>query len=114
MCEHILKHSRTSPEIQFTELNEKLRKLYLTCRLIEQCQPKQKQNHLIKLRNKQTNQTKMYSLLKIFQLSTLRQNLTPLNIPISEICSKPIFVSEIGAVLNLQDLEKNHWPLKID
>ena len=27
---------------------------------------------------------------------------------------KPVFVSEIGPVLNLQDLKKIPWPLKID
>ena len=60
-----------------------------------------------KLRNKQSiTPEKKYSLLKIFQLSLLRRNLTPLKIPISNICSKPIFVSEIGPVLNLQDLKK--------
>ena len=44
------KHSRTSPERQFKELNEKHRKLHLTSRSIEQCQPKQ--NHLKKSENK--------------------------------------------------------------
>ena len=31
-----------------------------------------------------------------------------------KICSKPVFVSEIGPVLYLQDLKNIHWPLKID
>ena len=38
----------------------------------------------------------------------------PLQLPISKICSKPIFVSEIGPVLDLQDLRNFHWPSKID
>ena len=38
----------------------------------------------------------------------------PFKNPISKICSKPIFVSEIGPVLYLQDLKKIHWPLKLD
>ena len=38
----------------------------------------------------------------------------PFKKPISKICSKPIFASEIGPALYLQDLKKIHWPLKID
>ena len=43
LFDEVKKHSRTSPEIQFKELNEKLRST-----LREQCQRKQKQNHLQK------------------------------------------------------------------
>ena len=39
-----------------------------------------------------------------------RQNLITLNIPISKICSKPISVSEIAAVLYLQGLKKYIGP----
>ena len=43
---------------------------------------------------------------KTLKLLPLRQNLIPLNIPISKICSKPNFVSQIGAVLYQQGLKK--------
>ena len=40
------------------------------------------------------------------KLLPLKQNLTPLNIPIPKTFSEPNFVSEIGPVLYLQDLKK--------
>ena len=56
---------------------------------------------------KQTIKLNKYIIIaKTFKLLPLRQNLIPLNIPISRICSKPNFVSEIGAVLYLQGLKK--------
>ena len=64
---------------------------------------------------KQSNKlNKNILIAKTLKLLPLRQNLIPLNIPISKICSNPIFVSEIGPVLYLQDLKKIRWPLKID
>ena len=41
------------------------------------------------------------------KLLNLRQNFSALKIPISTICSKPNFVSEIGPVLYLQDLKNS-------
>ena len=43
------KHSRTSPEIQFKDLNEKLKSTLLISRSVEKCQPKYTQNHLKQL-----------------------------------------------------------------
>ena len=81
--------------------------LYLNSRSIQRCQPKHKQNHLKKLRNKQSNELNKYIILdKTWKLLPLRQNLAPLNIPISKISSKPKFFSEIGLVLYLQGLKK--------
>ena len=53
-------------------------------------------------------------MLKLLKLLNLGQNFFSLKIPISKICSKPIFVSEIGPVLYQQDLRNIHWRLKID
>ena len=67
--------------------------LYLTRRSIHRCQPKQKQNHLKKLRNKQSNKLNKDIIIdKTLKLLPQRQNLIPLNIPISKICSKPHFL----------------------
>ena len=79
----------------------------MNSRSIQRCQPQHKRNHLKKLRNKQSNKLNKYIILdETWKLIPLRQNLTPLNIPISKICSKPKFVSEIGAVLYLQGLKE--------
>ena len=51
-------------------------------------------------------------MLKFLKLLLLRKNLTPLHILISNICSRPNLIFEIGPVLYLHDLKKNHWPLK--
>ena len=54
MCEQILKkkkHSRTSPEIQFKELNENLELLYSTSRSNQRCQLKHKQNKKLSQNN---------------------------------------------------------------
>ena len=87
--------------------------LYLTSRSIEQYQPEHKQNHLKIEKLKESKLNKTYSLLKLEAFKT-KANFFPLKIPISKICSKSIFVSEIGPVLYLQDLKNIHWPLKID
>ena len=58
----------------------------------------------------QTNPTKIYLLQKLLKLLPLRKNLIPLNIHISIICSRPNLVFEIGPVLCLHDLKRNHWP----
>ena len=80
---------------------------YLTSTSIEHCQPKHVQNHLKKLRNKQSNKlNKNIIIAKNLKLLPLRQNLIPLNIPFSKMCSKSIFVSEIAEVLCLQGLKK--------
>ena len=56
---------------------------------------------------KQTNKLNKYIIIdKTLKLLPLRQNLIPLNIPISKKCSKPNFVSEMGALLYLQGLKK--------
>ena len=81
--------------------------LYLTSRSIQLCQPKHKQKHLKKLRNKQSNKLNEYRIIdKTLKLLPRKQNLIPLEIPISKICSKPNFVFEIGAALYLQGLKK--------
>ena len=97
LLDEVKKHSRTSPEVQFKEMNGKHRS---TSRSIEQCQPKHKQKYTKKLRNQnnQTNKTKIYSLLKLMKFLSIRQNLMPLIIPISKKKSKPIFVYGIGPV----------------
>ena len=60
-----------------------------------------------KMRNKQSNKLNKYIINeKTLKLLPLRQNLIPLKIPISKICSNTNFVSEIGAVLYLQGLKK--------
>ena len=95
------KHSRTSPEIQFRALNEKLgitlSDQKINSAMPAKTQPKSSQK---KLRNKQSNKLNKYIIIdKTLKFLPLRQNLIPLNIPISKICSKPNFVSEMGAVL---------------
>ena len=51
-----------------------------------------------KLRSTQPDQQQKQNHLKNKQI--------PLNIPISKLCSKPIFASEIGPGLNLQYLKQ--------
>ena len=59
-----------------------------------------------RLRNIQSNKLNKYIIIdKTLKRLPQRQNLIPLNIPISKICSKPKFVSEIGAVLHQQGLK---------
>ena len=65
--DEIKKHSRTSPEIQFKELNEKLRRTLPASRSIEQFQPEHKQNHLIKWRNKESNLNKNKLIAKTLE-----------------------------------------------
>ena len=88
--------------------------LYLTSRSIEQCQPEQKQNHqkIEKLMESKLN--KNILIAKTLKPLNLRQSFFPSKIPIAKICSKPIFVFEIGPVIYLQVLKDIHWPLKID
>ena len=105
LFEEVKKHSRTSPEIQFKELKEKLR-ITLTSQQINSTMPAKTQTKSSKNRNKQSNKRNKYIIIdKILKLLA-RQNLIPLSIPISKICSKPNFVSAIGAVLYLQGLKK--------
>ena len=94
-------HSRTSPEIQFKELNEKLKNT-LPHQQINSTMPAKTQTKSSKkkLRDKQS------IIDKTLKLLPLRQNLIPLNMPISKICQKPNFVSQIGASLYLQGLKK--------
>ena len=68
----------------------------------------QNNQHLFKkLRNKPSNKlNKNIIIAKTLKLLPLRQNLIPLNTPISKICSKQIFVSEIIAALYLHGLKK--------
>ena len=74
--------------------------LFLTSRSIQRFQPKHKQNHLKKLRNKQSNKLNKYTVIdKTLNLLTIRQSLIPLNIPIQKYVQKPNFVSEIVTVL---------------
>ena len=61
----------------------------------------------------QTNKTKIYLLLKLLKLLTLRKNWISLNLLISKICSQPNLVFEIGLVLHLRDLKIIHWHLKL-
>ena len=98
------KHSRTSPEIQFKELKEKLR-ITLPDQQINSTMPAKTQTKSSQKIEKQTNKINKYIIIgKILKLLA-RQNLIPLNIPISKISSKPNFVSEIYAVLYLQGLK---------
>ena len=53
---------------------------------------------------KQTKQK--ISITKTLKLLPRKQNLILFNIPISQICSKTIFVSEIGPGFDLQDPKK--------
>ena len=108
LFDEVKKHSRKSPEIQFKELNDKLRsslsnqQIYWTMPAKTQTILSQKIEKL-----KQSNKlNKIYSLLKLLKLLNLRQNFFPLKIPISKKCSKPICISEMGPVLYLQDLKK--------
>ena len=56
---------------------------------------------------KQSNKlTKKISITKTLKLLPRRQNLILFNISISQICSKTIFVSEIGPGFDLQDPKK--------
>ena len=87
--------------------------LYLTSRLTEQFQPEHKKSSKIE-KLKESKLNKIYSLLKLTLAFKPKAKFFPLKIPISKICSKSIFVSEIGPVLYLQDLKNIHWPLKID
>ena len=87
--------------------------LYLTSRSIEQFQPEHKQSHQKIEKLKESKQNKKYSLLKLEAFKP-KAKFFPFKKPISKICSKSIFVSEIGPVLYLQDLKNTHWLLKID
>ena len=89
--------------------------LYLTSRSIEQCQPERKNHQRIeKLKESKLNKNKL--IAKTLEAFKPKAKFFPLKTPITKICSKPIFVSEIGPVLlvSLQDLKNIHWPLKID
>ena len=63
---------------------------------------------------KESKQNKNILIAKTLEAFKPKKSFFPLKRAISKICSKPIFVSEIGPVLNLQDLKNIHWPLKID
>ena len=63
---------------------------------------------------KESKLNKNILIAKTLEAFKPKAKIFPLKTPISKICSKPIFVSEIGPVLYLQDLKKNYWPLKID
>ena len=112
--DEIKKHSRTSPEIQFKELNEKLRRTLpdqqINWTIPARAQTKSSQK-IEKLKESKLN--KIYSLLKLEAFKPMAI-FFPLKIPISKISSKSIFVSEIGPAFYLQDLKNIHWPLKID
>ena len=110
---NIKKHNRTSPEIQFKELNEKLRRT-LRYQQINWTMQARTQKSSKNWETKRIKTKQKHSLLKLSKLLNLRQNFFPLKTPITKICSKPTFVSEIGPVLYLQDLKNIHWPLKID
>ena len=104
------KHSKTCPDIQFKELSEKLR-FTLPEKQINSTMPAKTQTKSSQKIEKQTNKLNKFIVLhKTWKLLPLRHNLTPWNIPISKICSKPKFVSEIGAVLYLQGLKKFNGP----
>ena len=104
-----IKKNIAGPVLKYNSKNwmKNLDLLYMNSRSIQRCQSKHKQNHLKKLRNKQSNKLNKYIILdKTWKLLPQRQNLTPLKIPFPKILSKPKFVSEIGAVLYLQGLKK--------
>ena len=88
--------------------------LYLTRRSIEQCQPEHKQNHLKIDKLKESRLNKNILIARTLEAFKPKAKFFPLKIHIFKVCSKPIFASEIGQVLYLQDLKKIHWPLKID
>ena len=80
--DEIKKHSGTSPEIQFKELNEKLR-ITLPDQQINSTMPAKTQTKSSQKIEKQSNKLNKYIIIdKILKLLPLRQNLIPLNIPI--------------------------------
>ena len=88
--------------------------LYLNSRSIEQCQPEHKSHQRVeKLQESKLNKNKLIAkTLEDFKPE--QKNFLPLKTPITKICSKTIFDSEIGPVLYLHDLKNIHWTLKID
>ena len=121
------KHSRTSPEIQFKELNDKLRST-LSDKQSNWTIPAKTQTKIIinKLRNKQWNKNILiFSFYPegiyywSFQKYTIeafipKAKIGPFKYTYFKICSKSISISESGPVLNLQYLNKIYWSLKID
>ena len=73
-----------------------------------------KQNSLKKLRKKQSNKLNKNKLIAKTEAFQSKAKFFPFKNTYLKIRSKPIFVSTIGPVVYLQDLKKNHWPLKID
>ena len=79
--------------------------LYPASKSIEQWQPKQTKSSK-KIEKQTIKLNKNIKIAKILKLLPLRQNFISLNIPISKICLKLNFVSEIAAALYLQGLKK--------
>ena len=79
--------------------------LYLDSRPVEQCQPKHKQNHLKKLRNKQTKQN--YNHCKKFEAFTPRAKFDLFKYIYFKNMFKTKFFLEIAALLYLQGLKNS-------
>ena len=77
--------------------------LYWKSRSIEQCQPERKNHQRIeKLKETKLNKNKLIAkTLEAFKPKA--KFFIALKRPITKICSKPILVSKIGAVLYLED-----------
>ena len=92
-------------------------KTFINTTETEKCQPEHKQNHLKKIEKlKEPKLNKNILIAKTLEAFKPKAKYLyfPLKKSFLQICSKPIFISEIGPVLYLQDLKNIHSPLTID